>query len=200
MPGVHQCTRAAARAFPEIEVTWPPPGDCGRYPTAAMTTPTPARFAMSILLATVPFALGCFKQTDSHVQTIERAAETALDGLPAWLQDRPDGWSDDNWHEYQTSLIELRDPIARRGEYTIKELETVTAEVEHLPGEYEDRILQEWHDKWMSRLTSYERTGGCGCCNEVYTVSGPKAAIEEFPVHRGRREYFPRYLDTKPTG
>ena len=77
-----------------------------------------------------------------------------------------------------------------------------TAEVEQLPGECEDHILQEWHDKWVVRLTSYERTGGCGCCNEVYTVTvtGPKAAIQEFPVHRGRLKYFPRYLDTKSGG
>lgn len=155
---------------------------------------------MSILLAMIPVALGCFDQTTSRMQPIGRAPEKGLDNIPAWLQARPDGWSDENWHEYQTSLIELRDPIVRHGDYAAEELETVTAEVEHLPGDYEDRILQEWRDKWMGRLASYERTGGCGCCNEIYTVTGPKAAIDEFPVHRGRREYYPRYLNAMPSG
>lgn len=168
------------------------------------STGTPARstiwFGMSILLAIVSVVLGCFKQTAPRMQTITGAAETKLDSLPAWLQARPDGWSDDNWNEYQSSLIELRDPIVRPDNYTVDDLEIVTAEVEHLPGDYEDHILQEWREKWMGRLTSYERTGGCGCCNEAYTVTGPRAAIKEFPIHRGRREYYPRYLDTKPGG
>jgi hypothetical protein len=113
---------------------------------------------------------------------------------------RPDGWSDGNWHEYQASLIDLRAPILRHNDYAANELVTVTAEVEHFPGEYEDHIIQEWHAKWHERMISYERTGGCGCCNEVYTITGPKAAIEEFPVHPGRREYFPRYHDSENGG
>ena len=184
----------------EMENQPSPPADQNRHPSTGMPARSTIWFGMSILLAIVSIALVCFTQTTPRMQTITRATETKLDSLPAWLQARPDGWSDDNWREYQSSLIELRVPIVRHDNYTAEELETVTAEVEHLPGDYEDRILQEWRDKWMGRLTSHERTGGCGCCNEVYTVTGPKAAILEFPVHRGRREYFPRYLHTIPSG
>ena len=165
-----------------------------------MRTRSKILFGLSILLAMVSIALGCFKHTAPRMQTVTRLAETKLDSLPAWLQARPNGWPDDNWHEYQSSLIELRDPIVRHGNCTAEELTTVTAEVEHLPGDYEDRILQEWRGKWMGRLTYHDRTGGCGCCNEVYTITGPKAAIKEFPVHRGRREYFPRYLGAQTSG
>lgn len=74
------------------------------------------------------------------------------------------------------------------------ELEILTAEVEHWPGEYEDRIKQEWIDKWGSDLESYERTGGCGCCKQVYTVTGPRAAMHELPNQR--LDCDPRFSDT----
>ena len=157
-------------------------------------------FSTSVLLLIMAILLGCRDPSPSRPQSIDQPSNSTVGDLPAWLQTRPDGWSDDNWHEYQTSLIDLRDPILRYDNYAADELATATAEVEHFPGDYEDHILQEWQDKWAGSLISYERTGGCGCCNEVYTVTGPKAAIEEFPVHRGRREYFPRYQDVKPSG
>ena len=152
------------------------------------------------LLLLVCVSLGCHDTSSSRPKTIAQPSKSAIGDLPVWLQARPDGWSDDNWNEYQTSLIDLRAPILRHDDYAADELATATAEVEHFPGDYEDHILQEWQDKWASRLISYERTGGCGCCNEVYTVTGPRAAIEEFPVHRGRREHFPRYHDAKTDG
>ncbi len=92
----------------------------------------------------------------------------------------------------------MRNPILRTGDYTADELEIVTTELEHFPGEYEDKIKQEWLAKWKPQLTSYERTGGCGCCNEVYTVTGPKVAMEDFPDYY--RNHYPHRTSTENGG
>ena len=78
------------------------------------------------------------------------------------------------------------------------ELAIVTAELEHTPGKYRDKIKQEWLSKWKTQLTSYERTGGCGCCNEIYTVTGPKVAMDEFPDYY--RNHFPQQIGAENGG
>lgn len=159
------------------------------------------RIHSSILLCLVLFILtlvGCWDASNQDPLATPVMPANESSTLPEWLRVRPDGWGEASWKEFQGSLIELRKPILRSDDYTAQELQAVTAEVEHWPGDYEDKILEEWLEKWKAQLDSYERTGGCGCCNEVYTVTGPEAAIQEFPIQRGRRQYYPRYLDEKP--
>lgn len=115
--------------------------------------------------------------------------------LPEWLQIRPEGWADSVWYEYQQWLIDFRAPIVANRNYSKSDMEIQTAKVELMVGNYEHHIKREWEEKWSGHLVSYERTGGCGCCNEVYTVTGPRAAIEEFPVDPDRRNRYPRYLE-----
>ncbi len=176
------------------------PGDAIRYPTQSMKTRKMMRLLAWLLIPAVSLLTGCDEASTAIQQEIPSASTISTDRLPDWLQQGPEGWGEEDWLEYQASLIELRTPILRPDNYTADELQTVTAEVEHFPGNYEDMIKQEWLAKWKSQLASYELTGGCGCCNEVYTVTGPKAAMEEFPVHRGRRQYYPRYTSNENGG
>ena len=159
-----------------------------------MNPTTLIRLYGSFLFAVTVLLSGCDDASRHPVQADSEIATNESEPLPEWLKVGPKGWDKKSWLEYQSSLIELRKPILRKGDYRVRELKTVTAEVEHWPGEYEDKIKKEWIAKWSDRLDSFERTGGCGCCNEIYTVTGPKAAIEEFPVPKGRRQYFPRFI------
>jgi len=75
--------------------------------------------------------------------------------------------------------------------YDDADLVIADADVEFWPG-VEDWRLMEWEDKWLGKMERFERTGGCGCCNEVYTVRGPRIAILEFPpVSKGRQHLYP---------
>ena len=146
------------------------------------------------LIPVILLVVGCDNASPPNPQEIARTSKNAADQLPDWLQKGPDDWGQEAWLPYQASLIEMRTPILRADDYTAEELITVTAEVEHFPGDYEDKIKQEWLAKWKFQLESYELTGGCGCCNEIYTVTGPKAAIEEFP------QYYPRFANFENGG
>lgn len=168
-----------------------------RYPTEIMHPTAPRRPLLLLAVATALTVVGCEQPSKPLPQKTQDTPALATDGLPEWLTTGPSDWGDEAWLPYQATLIELRQPILRSGGYTERELEIVTAEVEHFPGEYEDRIKQEWLDKWQTRLVSYERTGGCGCCNEVYTVTGPRVAMHEFP---NQRDYFPRFTDAEDGG
>jgi hypothetical protein len=151
-----------------------------------------------LVLAIATVAVGCDEGSVAPPQKLPETPAAANENLPDWLTTGPSDWGDEAWLPYQASLIELRRPILRSDGYSEHELEIVTAEVEHWPGEYEDQIKQEWIDKWGSDLASYERTGGCGCCNEVYTVTGPRVAMHEFPNQR--LDYYPRFSDTNDGG
>ncbi len=87
------------------------------------------------------------------------------------------------------------DRIKRSKVYTEDMMVVITAEVE-IPvyGDTSDEItLQVWKDKWENQLEAYSLTGGCGCCVDIYTITGPKAAIEEFSISEYRRKYYPKY-------
>ena len=135
------------------------------------------------LLLPISLLAGCndAARPVSRSTTSQPAPASSQGDLPQWLQQGPADWSDEVWKEYQAALIRSRAPMLRSQDYSVEELQVVTAEVEHFPGEYEDKLKDEWLEKWRSRLQSFELTGGCGCCNEIYTVIGPKAAIAEFP-------------------
>lgn len=115
--------------------------------------------------------------------------------LPVIEEDEPEWLADVPTPEFREFLRAQRMPIAKNNNYSPEDLAILTAEVEHMPGEFDDKVKSEWDQKWESQLIRYDLTGGCGCCNEVYTVTGPRAAIEEFPIHPGRRKYYPRYHD-----
>ena len=173
------------------------PGDGCRSNGTMNSLPTLRVEALTVLAA-ITLLAGCHDSSQRQPATRAGAEVHTSDELPAWLQVGPDDWGEKAWLEYQASLIELRTPILRSNEYTPSELITVTAEVECFPGKYEDKIKEEWMEKWGNRLTSYERTGGCGCCNEVYTVTGPKVAMEEFPDYY--RNHYPRRTSTENGG
>ena len=153
--------------------------------------------APALIVAMAPVA-GCNDASPPNAQEVTSTSTNSANQLPNWLQKGPDDWGQEAWLPYQASLIEMRNPILRTGDYTADELEIVTAELEHFPGEYRDKIKQEWLTKWRPQLTSYERTGGCGCCNEVYTVTGPKVAMEEFPDYY--RNHYPRRTSSENGG
>lgn len=75
-----------------------------------------------------------------------------------------------------------------------EDLRFAKALVEYWPSEHDSRLAV-WEDKWLDKMVQYEMTGGCGCCNEIYTVLGPRIAIHEFPVSEGRRQYYPKWED-----
>ena len=93
--------------------------------------------------------------------------------------------------------VQSRKPVVREIQieinlYDDSDLVIADADVEFWPGT-EDWRLVDWEDKWLARMEHFEMTGGCGCCNEVYTVRGPRAAIVEFPVSAGRLQYYPKW-------
>ena len=72
-------------------------------------------------------------------------------------------------------------------------LSTAEVEIQVYNDETDETTLKAWKDKWEKKCTSFKLTGGCGCCVDIYTVTGPKAAIEEFPISEYRRKYYPKY-------
>jgi len=152
------------------------------------------RLDHSLLILAVVLLIGCDDASQRSQPENAGASKDATDNLPEWLQKRPSDIKEEKSLKCRAELIELRTPLLRSDGYTAAELKVVTAKIEHYPGEFEDKIKLEWDKKWKSQLKSYKRTGGCGCCNEVYTITGPKAAAEEFPMSRIRRKHYPIYI------
>jgi hypothetical protein len=48
------------------------------------------------------------------------------------------------------------------------------------PGERE--LLDSWLSKWRGRNTTISENEGCGCCVDMYRVTGPDEAMREVPA------------------
>ena len=48
------------------------------------------------------------------------------------------------------------------------------------PGERE--LLNSWLDRWRGRLLALSENRGCGCCVDIFEVTGPEEAMKELPV------------------
>jgi hypothetical protein len=48
------------------------------------------------------------------------------------------------------------------------------------PGERE--MLASWLSKWRGRETTISQNEGCGCCVDLYRVTGPDEAMREIPA------------------
>ncbi len=97
--------------------------------------------------------------------------------------------------EYYRSLQEAVDRLAETDSYDTNDLKICTATVEHTvcADPVHEIAKAAWEAKWKSRLVKYEVSGGCGCCVEDYTITGPRAAILEYPMHASLLEYYPRW-------
>ena len=98
--------------------------------------------------------------------------------------------------EYYQSLQEAVDRLVSAKSYDSSELRICTATVEHTVFACDpahEIAKAAWEAKWKRKLLRYEVNGGCGCCVEDYLITGPRAAILEYPMHPSLLEYYPRW-------
>lgn len=95
--------------------------------------------------------------------------------------------------EYHRSLQAAVDRLAETRSYDADDLRTGTATVVHIVTHDPAHEIAKaaWEAKWKSKLAKYEVTGGCGCCTEDYTITGPRAAILEYPLTQPNRNWIP---------
>ena len=98
--------------------------------------------------------------------------------------------------EYYRSLQEAVDRLGNAKSYDSSELRICTATVEHTVFACDpahEIAKAAWEAKWKPKLLRYEVSGGCGCCVEDYMITGPRAAILEYPMHPSLLKYYPRW-------
>ena len=133
-------------------------------------------------------ASGCDTATDAGPATAEK---NDPNGTPEQTAIKLDAEWDRLNSQQQRSIDKLRN----NKNYTDEMMIVCTADVEiEVYSETSDEFtLAVWKDKWLQSVDSFSLSGGCGCCVDIYTITGPKAAIEEFPISDSRRQYYPKY-------
>jgi hypothetical protein len=148
------------------------------------------RYATLSFVTLLLAAASCDTSTDVNTSsdTVINSGSTALTKAPSF--ELPEG-RDALAGEQRRAVERLQGTT----EYTEEMLQRHTADVEiSVYNDNSDEIvLAAWKNKWLDQIEAFSLTGGCGCCVDIYTVTGPKAAIEEFPVSEYRRKYYPQY-------
>ena len=115
-------------------------------------------------------------------ETIGTPEQPAIERRTDW--DRLNG-------EQKRSIERLRNTKTYADEMMV--VCTADVEIQVYNETSDEATLAAWKDKWLDTVELFSLTGGCGCCVDIYTITGPKAAIEEFPISEYRRKYYPKY-------
>lgn len=140
-------------------------------------------FAAMLLVIT-----SCYSGKENSISSANDTGTVVFPQEPSF--ELPEGW--DSLVGDQRRAVER---LQGTTQYAEEMLVHATADVEiTVYNDDSDEItLAAWKNKWLGQVDSFLLTGGCGCCVDIYTVTGPRAAIEEFPVSEYRRQYYPRY-------
>ncbi|QDV47272.1 hypothetical protein Enr13x_71810 [Stieleria neptunia] len=143
-------------------------------------------------LRRTPWDVGGQTENLTDTEFLQQQLERVAAGESPKVTQHPDLAAD----EYYQSLQEAVDRLWNAKSYDSSELRICTATVEHTVFACDpahEIAKAAWEAKWKPKLLEYEAIGGCGCCVEDYMITGPRAAILEYPMHPSLLEYYPRW-------